>query len=73
MPNKQNCTFRKADIRRAVAAATMSGLTVAGIEYRPNGLIMIHTLVCDRALATKAKRVRYRSAAATEPVAVAAP
>jgi hypothetical protein len=65
---KSRCTFRKADVRRAVAAATLAGLSVARIEYRPNGLIMLHTSARDPVAPTRARRVRYRSA--NEPAAV---
>lgn len=36
-------TFREADVRRAIRAAEASGLSVAGVEVCPDGVIRVLT------------------------------
>jgi hypothetical protein len=40
---KNPCTFRKTDVRRAISAATDAGIRIAGLEFTPDGKIVLVT------------------------------
>ncbi len=63
-----NSTFRRNDVKRAVLAVASAGLPIGGVEFRPNGLIVVYTEKHQTAFPTEFLPIAAPLAAVNDPV-----
>lgn len=71
-----NCRFRRNEVKRAIECVASAGLPIGGVQFRPDGLIVVYTekhqaafppeVPADRRLGGRGKQPR---AAQTQPAA----